>query len=64
MRNPWAAKNPFMSMWLSAANKVVATSRAHTTAHVKREAAAFQASLAAETAAFWSGKSATRKTRR
>ena len=32
-------KNPFMSMFLSAANKVAGSARAQTTAAVKREAA-------------------------
>jgi hypothetical protein len=61
MRN---AKNPFMSVWLSAANKFLATSRAQASATAKREASAFQAEVARETIAFWSGKSAGRKPRR
>ena len=52
-----------MSMWLSAANKVLATSRAQATATVKRQAAALQADVARETIAFWSGKASRRKTR-
>lgn len=39
MRNPWTKKNPLMSMWLSAANKVVGSARGQATAAVKREAA-------------------------
>ena len=38
MKNPWTSKNPFMSMWLSGANKVAGTARGHATAAVKREA--------------------------
>jgi hypothetical protein len=53
-----------MSMWLSAANKVLATSRARSTVTMRREAAALQADVARETIAFWSGKSAARRTRR
>ena len=29
MRNPWLRKNPGMSMWLSGANVVMNTARAH-----------------------------------
>lgn len=32
-------KNPFMSMFLSGANKIAGSARAHATAAVKREAA-------------------------
>lgn len=38
MKNPWTKKNPFLSMWLSAANSVAGRARAQTTAAVKREA--------------------------
>lgn len=38
MKNPWTKKNPFMSMWLSAANSVVGQARGQATAAVKREA--------------------------
>ena len=39
MKNPWFTKNPFMSMWLSGANKVAGAARGLATAAVKREAA-------------------------
>jgi hypothetical protein len=38
MTNPWLKKNPFLSMWMSGANRVVGTARAHATAAIKREA--------------------------
>ena len=38
MKNPWTAKNPFMSLWLSGANKAAGAARAQATAAVKREA--------------------------
>ncbi len=38
MTNPWPKKNPFLSMWMSGANRVVGTARAHATAAIKREA--------------------------
>ena len=38
MKNPYTKKNPFMSMWLSGANKVAGSVRGQATAAVKREA--------------------------
>ena len=58
MKNPWTKKNPFMSMWLSGANKVAGAARGQATAAVKREAT--RASKSATTNAgrqvldFWS----------
>jgi len=40
MPNPWLKKNPFMSMWLSEANRIAATLRAQATAQVKRQMSA------------------------
>lgn len=37
MANPWLKKNPFMSMWLSAANRAAGTVRSQATAEVKRQ---------------------------
>jgi len=36
MANPWLKKNPFMSMWLSTANRVAGTMRGQATAQAKR----------------------------
>ena len=36
MSNPWLKKNPFMSMWLSAANRAAGTFRGQATAAVKQ----------------------------
>lgn len=38
MKNPWLKMNPFMSMWLTGANKVMGSARGQATAAVKREA--------------------------
>ena len=38
VKNPWLKKNPFMSMWLSGANKVAGAARGLAAAAVKREA--------------------------
>ena len=37
MANPWLKKNPFMSLWLSAANRVAATVRGQATAQARRQ---------------------------
>ena len=37
MANPWLKKNPFMSMWLSTANRVAGSLRAKATAQAKRQ---------------------------
>jgi hypothetical protein len=37
MANPWLKKNPFMSMWLSTANRVAGTLRGQATAEAKRQ---------------------------
>lgn len=37
MANPWLKKNPFMSIWLSTANRVTGSLRAKATAQAKRQ---------------------------
>lgn len=50
MSNPWLKKNPFMSLWLSGANKVMGSARSQAAAATKREAGkAGTASAAAAT---------------
>ena len=55
MKNPWTKKNPFMSLWLSSANKAIGASRGQVTASVKREAAATQADIQKQVVQFWTG---------
>ena len=68
MGNPWTKKNPFMSMWLSAANSAMGSARAQAAAATKRQVAATQADTARQIVDFWSGKAAApaakKKTRR
>lgn len=69
MRNPWTTKNPFMSIWLSSANKVMGSARGQATAAAKRQVASVQAEAAKQVIDFWSGKttappSRKKKTRR
>ena len=57
MRNPWLKKNPLMSLWLSGANRVMASARGQVTAAAKREAnkagAEVTAAAAQQVADFW-----------
>ena len=66
--NPWVKKNPFMSMWLSAANKTANSARGQATSAAKRQVAATQAEATRQILDFWSGKpmkaAAKKKTRR
>ena len=39
MKNPWVKKNPFMSLWLSGANRVAGKARGQIAATIKRESA-------------------------
>jgi hypothetical protein len=56
MRNPWTSKNLFMSMWLSAANRVAGSARGQAAAAVKRETKAVQAEAAKQVLDFRTGK--------
>lgn len=66
MRNPWLAKNPFMSAWLSSANKVANSARGQSTAAAKRQVASIQADATQQVLDFWLGKPAatTKRTRK
>ena len=58
MRNPWTTRNPFISMWLSSANKVASAARGQTAAAAKREVKLAQAGATRQVIDFWSGKPA------
>lgn len=58
MRNPWTAKNPFMSMWLSAANRGIGAARGQAAAAAKRQVTAVQTEAAKQVVDYWSGKTA------
>lgn len=64
MSNPWTKKNPLMSMWLSAANKVMGSARGQASAAVKREVAASQSELRKQVQQFWTGSAQKRRRRR
>jgi membrane protease subunit (stomatin/prohibitin family) len=42
MTHPWLKKNPFMSLWLSGANRVAGSMRGHAAAQAQRQAAQAQ----------------------
>ena len=58
MRNPFLTKNPFMSVWLSSANRVANSARGKATSEMKRSLGAAQAVAIKQVVDFWSGKSA------
>jgi len=51
MGHPWLKKNPFMSMWLSTANRVAGTLRGQATAQARRHVKAAVAEAVSPTAA-------------
>jgi hypothetical protein len=53
MRNPWTSKNPFMSMWLSAANRTAGTARGKATAAARRQVATAQSTAMRQVLDFW-----------
>jgi hypothetical protein len=53
MSNPWAKKNPFMSMWLSGANSVMGSARGRVIAQARRQSASLAAAGAREMIKFW-----------
>jgi len=57
MSNPWTKKNPFMSLWLSSANKVIGSARGQATSAAKRQIATTQADVTRQIVDFWTGKS-------
>jgi hypothetical protein len=58
MSNPWTTKNPFMSLWLSSANKVAGNARNQIAAAARREITAAQTEAARRVTAYWAGRKA------
>lgn len=54
MSNPWLKKNPFMSMWLSGANRIAGTFRGRASAQVKRHVNATMTEAASASRRIWS----------
>lgn len=55
MSNPWLKKNPFMSMWLSAANSATSSARGQVAASVKRQSHAVVTQATQDVMSFWTG---------
>ncbi len=53
MKNPWTKRNPYMSMWLSAANTIAGSARSRLAAESRRHAAALMTEGVAQAADFW-----------
>ena len=53
MKNHWTKRNPYMSMWLSAANTVANSARGRLAAESRRQAAALISQSFAQAAEFW-----------
>ena len=67
MSNPWLKKNPFMSMWLSTANRMAGSIRGQATAQVKRRVKAAATEATNENIKLWSAAvtgPAAKKTRK
>ena len=58
MKNPWLAKNPFMSMWLSGANTVLNAARGQAAAAAHRQAALMMSEGTRQMMRFWTGADA------
>ena len=64
MSNPWLKKNPFMSMWLSAANRMAASVRGQASAQATRQIKAAMAKAATKSLSDAAQKPASSKTKR
>ena len=53
MSNPWLKKNPFMSMWLSGANKIAGSARSQVAAAAKRQTSQTLAKATEENVKRW-----------
>lgn len=55
MSNPYTKKNPWMSLWLSGANRLAGKGRAAAQAAARRQQAAAMTEASKAVTAFWSG---------
>lgn len=53
MANPWLKKNPFMSLWLSSANRVAGTVRGRVAAEAKRQTTSAAQQASNDIVKFW-----------
>lgn len=59
MSNPWLKKNPFMSLWLSEANRMAGSLRGQATAQAKRQVQAAVTEATNESIKWWYAALAT-----
>jgi hypothetical protein len=59
MTNLWLKKNPFMSLWLSSANRVAGAARGQVAAEVKRQTASESQKATTDLVKFWTGSATT-----
>jgi len=64
MKNPWLAKNPFLSMWMSAGNSVLGAARGHALNAARMQQAATMNAATRAMLAFWTGGTPPRKSGR
>jgi len=64
MPNPWTSKNPFMSMWLSAANRSAGAARGTATTAARRQIATAQAETMRQFLDFWAPRPPTPRPRK
>lgn len=64
MRNPWVKKNPFMSLWLTAANKAVGTARGKVAGASSAARRQVTTEASRQIADFWTGRPAAATKRR
>jgi hypothetical protein len=55
MSNPWLKKNPFLSMWLSSANRVAGSMRGRVAGEVKRQSAQATRQASTDWIKLWTG---------
>ena len=53
MTNPWLKKNPFMSLWLSTANRTAGLIRGQATAQLKKQVKTAASEAANENLRLW-----------
>jgi hypothetical protein len=64
VKNPWLAKNPFLSMWMSAGNTMLGAARGHALNYTRRHEAAAASAAQRAVLAFWFGKPLPKSTRK
>jgi len=61
VKNPWLAANPFLSMWLSAANAMFGAARGHALTAARRQQAVTTNAVTRAMIEFWSSPVASPK---